>query len=58
LRIENENSALAQIKEKNYHQKYLNHEPRTQNSKLYLIGIEFSKEEKNIVGFEWESIGN
>ena len=52
------NSALAQIKKKNYHQKYLNPELRTPNSELYLIGIEFSKEEKNIVGFEWESINN
>ncbi|SFO87515.1 ATP-binding protein [Hydrogenimonas thermophila] len=52
------NSALAQIKEKNYHRKYLNSKLLTSNSKLYLLGIEFSKEEKNIVGFEWESINN
>ncbi|HHB94402.1 MAG TPA: hypothetical protein ENK88_04580 [Campylobacterales bacterium] len=47
LKIENENSALAQIKKKKYYQKYL-------NSKIYLIGIEFNKKEKNIVSFEWE----
>ena len=51
-----ENSALAQIKEKKYHQKYLNPKSSTLNPKIYLVGIEFSKEEKNIVGFEWEEI--
>jgi len=25
-------------------------------NEVYLIGIEFSKKDKNIVGFEWEKI--
>jgi hypothetical protein len=43
--------ALKQIKEKKYHEKYL-----SEKKDIYLIGIEFSKEEKNICFFEWESL--
>ena len=39
--------ALAQIKEKKYHEKYTGRE-------IYLIGIEFSKNDRNITRFEWE----
>ena len=39
--------ALAQIKEKKYHEKYTGKE-------IYLIGIEFSKKDRNITRFEWE----
>ena len=41
------NSALKQIKDNNYATKY-------KNSEIYLIGIEFCKNEKNICNFEWE----
>jgi hypothetical protein len=41
--------ALNQIKEKNYHQKYIN-----SSKNVYLIGINFSEEEKNISTFRWE----
>ena len=41
--------ALAQIKEKRYHERYAGKE-------TWLIGIEFSKEDKNITRFEWEKI--
>jgi len=47
------NSALAQIKEKKYYEKYLNSQFSTFNSQLYLVGIEFSKEKRNIIKFEW-----
>ena len=43
--------AIAQIKEKEYATKYLNH-----NKEIYLIGIEFDTKEKNIGGFEWEKV--
>ncbi len=43
--------ALTQIKEKNYHQKYL-----SENKDIYLVGIEFDREAKNISGFEWEGV--
>ncbi|NUO01389.1 MAG: ATP-binding protein [Saprospiraceae bacterium] len=43
--------ALAQIKSKQYQQKY----QESKNS--FLIGIEFGRAERNVVGFEWEKVG-
>ncbi|SJM95505.1 conserved hypothetical protein [Crenothrix polyspora] len=43
--------ALAQIKAKNYSQKYLGAE-----NSVYLIGIEFDKAQRNIEFFEWEQV--
>jgi len=40
--------ALQQIKDKNYAQKYLN-----KNKDIYLVGINFDKEKRNISKFEW-----
>ncbi len=42
-------NALRQIKEKRYYEKYQN------QGDIYLVGIEFSRVERNIVGFEWEA---
>jgi hypothetical protein len=42
-------NALEQIKSKNYAQKYLN-----EDKNIYLIGINFDKNIKNISAFEWE----
>ncbi|PTN31840.1 ATP-binding protein [Desulfonatronum sp. SC1] len=42
-------SALEQIKRKGYADKY-----RAESEAVYLIGVEFEREERNIVGFEWE----
>ena len=44
-----EGKALSQLKEKGYAEKYKN-----KCREIYLIGVEFSKKEKNIVNFEWE----
>lgn len=44
-------NALAQLKAKNYAAKYL-----AENQPIYLIGVEFSKELRNIVGFDVEAI--
>jgi len=52
--VENKNQngkALEQIKENNYYEKY-----QEKADELILIGIEFSKEDKNISKFEWEKI--
>jgi len=46
-----EDLALKQIKEKRYYEKY-----KGKYNDIYLIGIEFSKKDKNIVGFEWEKV--
>ncbi|MBI4777446.1 ATP-binding protein [Candidatus Desantisbacteria bacterium] len=43
------NTALEQIKNKRYYEKYLN-----SGSRIYLIGIEFSMHERNITRFDWE----
>lgn len=45
-----EGDALAQIKERAYADKY-----RARNEPIHLIGVEFSKDHKNIVGFETET---
>ena len=46
-----EGKALQQIKDKAYADKY-----RALNQPIYLIGVEFSKTNRNIVGFEWEQV--
>jgi Protein of unknown function (DUF1703)./Predicted AAA-ATPase. len=46
-----EGVALKQIKDKRYYEKYIG-----KYQEVYLIGIEFSKKDKNIVSFEWERV--
>ena len=46
-----EGKAMAQLKERNYADKYQAHQ-----QPIYLIGVEFSKEAKGLVGFEVETI--
>ncbi len=43
--------ALEQIKQKEYHKKYM-----SEGKDIYLVGIEFDSEEKNITNFEWKKI--
>ncbi len=40
--------SLKQIKEKEYYKKYLNYE------KIYLVGIEFDKNKRSVINFEYE----
>ncbi len=42
--------SLRQIKEKEYYKKYLNYE------KIYIIGIEFDRDKKNVINYEYELI--
>jgi len=49
FKVEGKENALAQIKAKNYHQKYLSN-----NLPIFLVGIEFDKGERNISKMEWE----
>ena len=42
---------LQQIKDRNYAKKYL-----SENKTIYLVGINFDQEDKNISKFEWEKI--
>ncbi|MGD9733899.1 MAG: ATP-binding protein [Desulfamplus sp.] len=47
----NSKKPLEQIREKRYFEKYAG-----VIQKIFLIGIEFSKVQRNIVGFEWEEV--
>jgi hypothetical protein len=42
---------LAQIKEKRYFEKHMG-----DGKRIFLIGIEFSKQKRNITSFEWEQV--
>jgi len=44
-------NALEQIKQKCYYEKYL-----ALNQPIYLVGISFSKQNRNVVGFDWEKL--
>ena len=43
--------ALSQIKEKRYYEKY-----STEGKDIYLVGIEFDVQQRNIVNLEWEKV--
>ena len=47
----NPKNAIQQIKEKEYYKKYLN-----DKKDIFLVGIEFDEEIKNISKFEWEKL--
>ena len=49
FKVDSKQNALQQIKEKEYYEKYINY-----NKDIYLIGIDFDTNEKNISTFEWE----
>jgi hypothetical protein len=42
-------SAMQQIKDKNYADKY-----KSANNQIFIVGIEFSRISRNIIGFEWD----
>jgi hypothetical protein len=47
-----EGKALQQIKDKGYADKY-----QADGLPIHLIGVEFSREQRSVVGFEVESVG-
>ena len=47
VELTDQTKAIEQIKSKGYAEKFAGRE-------VYLIGVEFSSEERNVVGFEWE----
>ncbi len=53
VELEPGGKALEQLKENRYYEKY-----KGKYREIYLIGVEFSKEERNIVGFEVENISD
>ncbi|NEW60125.1 AAA family ATPase [Sulfurovum sp. bin170] len=44
-------SAMKQIKDKKYHEKYM-----SRYSEIYLVGVEFDKESRSLCRFEWEMV--
>ena len=50
FKVNGKDKPLQQIKEREYAQKYQG------QGDIYLVGIEFSSEERNIVAFEWERV--
>ncbi|MDR0701250.1 MAG: PD-(D/E)XK nuclease domain-containing protein [Azoarcus sp.] len=51
MEIEPEGGALQQIKDKGYADKY-----RGLGQPIHLIGVEFSREQRRVAGFEVQSI--
>jgi len=49
--VEDPSPALQQIKNKNYHEKYM-----SAGKPVYLVGVEFNAEERNVVRVEWEEV--
>jgi hypothetical protein len=47
----NKTGSLAQIREKKYHEKYL-----AKYNEIYLVGVEFDSNSRNVVKYEWEQI--
>jgi len=52
FKVDSSEPAIKQIKERRYYEKYTGRENPA--PKIFLIGINFSSEEKNIEKFEWE----
>lgn len=51
FKVDQPERALAQIKDKGYHEKFLR-----SGKTIYLVGINFDSKEKNITDFAWEEI--
>ncbi len=51
VELEPEGGALAQIKARGYADQY-----RAEGWPVHLIGVEFSREQRTVVGFEFESV--
>lgn len=49
-------NALQQIKDKKYYEKFLNQTTAERNKTIWLVGIHFNEQEKNISVFEWEKM--
>ncbi len=51
FKVDQKGSALAQIKERNYAEKYMDN-----SRSIYLVGITFNSDERNVSEFIWEKI--
>lgn len=55
FKVDSKETALAQIKQKKYYQKYLG-EAKSKQKAIYIVGICFDSKERNITEFEWEKL--
>ncbi len=55
FKVDTQEQALAQIKEKKYYEKYIA-EAQASQQDIFLIGICFASEDKNITDFAWEKL--
>ncbi len=55
FKVDQKEQALAQIKQKKYFEKYLT-EAKIKGQGIYIVGICFDSEDKNITEFEWEVV--
>jgi len=55
FKVDQQEQALAQIKQKKYYQKYIA-EAQSKQQRIFIVGICFASEEKNIVEFDWQEI--
>jgi len=51
FKVDDGGNALQQIKDKKYHEKYI-----SDGEDVYILGIDFSSDEKGVTAFEWEQI--
>jgi len=51
FKVDGEGQALAQVKAKGYHEKFLG-----SGKTIYLVGIDFNADEKNLADFAWERV--
>ena len=49
--VKDKNNALAQIKAKQYADKY-----QAMGASRYLVGVDFCKQDKNVCCFEWQQL--
>jgi hypothetical protein len=55
FKVDLKEQALSQIKQKKYYQKYLA-QAKAKQQDIYIVGICFASEDKNITEFKWECI--
>ena len=51
LKVDSRHSPLQQMKQKEYHEKYMH-----DGNPIYLVGINFDSSEKNITDYEIETV--
>ena len=51
FKVDSKEEAIKQIKERKYYEKY-----QAEDKEIYMIGINFDSELKNIAEFKWERV--